>query len=460
MRESSQRFDRRARRFGAVASSVFLILLTLASAAWAAPRPEIQRIRYFIGPDHTRVVLDLSAPASFEVREVRNPERVAINVRQAQFREGGSIAVEGDLLRGIRRNSGQRRAQVVLDLAARSRLKSFSLPAADGRPDRIVVDVFPYDAPAAVASGPTAQTPSGSRQAQRPERPFTVIIDPGHGGIDPGALGRGTREKDVVFEISREMARLFNQLPGYRAVLTRETDYYPSLARRVEIAKEKEGDLFLSIHCNTNPRKSISGMEVYFLSLQGATDREARELADKENAADLVGLDPQKGHSDLVMNILMDLRMSQVLHESGRLAEDILETTRRSGLIGCRKVKQARFQVLRSLAMPSALVEIGYLTNRDDLALIRDAGWRQRMAANLVQGVVKWRRDEPALVALGVPKGDGWTRKYRVARGDSLWKLARRNGTTVSEIAARNNLRSQAIMVGQTLKLPEVYGTP
>ncbi len=452
---SSLRFDRRALRTVAGASSVFLILLALAATVRAAPVPEIRGIRYFIGPDHTRIVLDLSAPASFEVREVRNPERVAINVRRARFRDQGAISVDGDLVRGIRRNSGQRRAQVVLDLAKRARLKSFSLPAADGRPDRIVVDVFPRDAVVAAARGPEP-----TRRSAPERRPFTVIIDPGHGGIDPGAIGKGTQEKTIVFEIAREMARLFNQLPGYRAVLTRETDYYPSLARRVEIAREKEGDLFLSIHCNTHRKASVSGMEVYFLSLQGATDREARELADQENAADLVGLDPQKGHSDLVMNTLMDLRMSQVLHESGRLAEDLLGTTRSSGLIGCRTVKQARFQVLRSLAMPSALVEIGYLTNRDDLALIRDAAWRRRMASNLVQGVAKWRRDEAALASLGVRPGDRWTRKYRVARGDSLWKLARSNGTTVSEIAERNNLRTQAIMIGQTLKLPEVYRTP
>ena len=267
------------------------------------------------------------------------------------------------------------------------------------------------------------------------------------------------QEKDIVFEISREMARLINQIPGYRAILTRKTDYYPSLARRVEIASEQDGDLFLSIHCNTNRKSSVSGMEVYFLSLQGATDRESRELADKENAADMVGLDPQLHHSDMVMNILMDLRMTQVLHESGRLAEDLLGVTKTSGLIGGRKVKQARFQVLRSLAMPSALVEVGYLTNREDLKSIKNSSWRRRMAANLVQGVLKWRRDEPALASLAPSRPGGWTRKYQVARGDSLWKLARSHGTTVSEISQRNNLRSQAIMVGQLLSLPEVYNT-
>lgn len=446
-----------------VASSVLFVLLLLSVSGAEAAKPRIERIRHFIGPDHTRIVLDLSAPASFEVREVRDPERVAINVRGATFRDAGAIDVGGERVRRIRRNSGSKRAQVVLDLTGRAELKSFSLPAAEGRPDRIVIDVFSQGSEALAKASPKDAPASSAKPQVAPRREpeiFTVIIDPGHGGIDPGAIGRGTREKDIVFDVSREMARLINQLPGYRAVLTRETDYYPSLARRVEIASEKEGDLFLSIHCNTHRKPHISGMEVYFLSLQGATDREARELADKENAADLVGLDPKKGHSDLVMNILMDLRMSQILHESSRLAEGVLGTTRQSGLIGCRKVKQARFQVLRSLAMPSALIEIGYLTNEEDLKLLRDPQWRRQMAANLVQGVMQWRRDEPALVALGADPRENWTRKYRVARGDSLWKLARISGTTVAEIAERNNLRSQAIMVGQTLKLPEVYPSP
>jgi N-acetylmuramoyl-L-alanine amidase len=459
MKQSGRRNTRRFRGVVAGSSSVFFMLLFWAIASSAATAgPEIQRIRYFIGPDHTRVVLDLSAPASFDVRLVRGPERVAINVRGARFLDTSPVAVDGGLVRSIRRNSGRSRAQVVLDLASTARFKGFSLPAGDGRPDRIVVDVFPEAD--AVAAERSATKPAVDERKTVFQRPFTVIIDPGHGGIDPGALAKGVLEKNIVFDISREMARLINQVPGYRAVLTRNTDYYPSLARRVEIASEQDGDLFLSIHCNTHRKSSVSGMEVYFLSLQGATDRESRELADKENAADMVGLDPQLHHSDMVMNILMDLRMTQVLHESGRLAEGLLGVTKTSGLIGGRKVKQARFQVLRSLAMPSALVEVGYLTNRDDLESIKNPAWRQQMAANLVEGVLKWRRDEPALASLGPARPSGWTRKYRVARGDSLWKLARSHGTTVSEISQRNNLRSQAIMVGQLLQLPEVYNTP
>jgi N-acetylmuramoyl-L-alanine amidase len=461
-------------------AAVFLLLILLSATARpaAAAGPEVLRIRHFTGPDYTRVVLDLSRPCSYEVREIKEPRRLAINVRYGSFRLDGSIPVGDGLVKRIRQNPGPERAQVVIDLDRAFTFKSFSLPAADGRPDRVVVDVFRS------AEQPPAQPVHGGTATRRQEtvpprdhdllpggggrvkagRPFTVIIDPGHGGLDPGAIrGKGKnqiQEKDVVLDVSREVARIINGLPGYRAVLTRNTDYYPSLARRVEIAREKEGDLFISVHCNTHRKKSVSGMEVYFLSLQGATDREARELADKENAADLVGLDSRQQHDDMVMNILMDLKMSQVLHESSRLADHLLESAGRSGVIQSRKSKQARFQVLRNLAMPSALVEIAYLSNPEDRKVLESADGRQVIAESMVEGILAWQRDHMALALLGRQVPAAWTRQYSVRRGDSLWDIARRHNTTVVEITRRNNLNSRSIMVGQVLRLPEGVQEP
>lgn len=450
--------------------AVFLCLLAGAGRAGAAVAPEVLRVRWFTGPDHTRVVLDLSAPGGFEVRRVQGPERLAINVAGARLAPAAPLDVADGVIRRIRRNPGAGRAQVVLDLEGRSDFKSFALPAADGRPHRVVIDVFRAGAdagaePPAVAEVPAAEAAAAAAPAATlPDspagRPFTVVIDPGHGGLDPGAIRQGLQEKDIVLDVALEAARLIDRIPGYRAVLTRRTDYYPSLARRVQIASEEDGDLFLSVHCNTHRRAAVSGMEVYFLSLQGATDREARELADKENAADLVGLARGQVHDDLVMNILMDLRMSQVLHESARLAEHLLGAAAASGVIQGRKIKQARFQVLSSLAMPSALVELAYLSNGEDLALLKEREGRRRLASMLVEGVLTWRRDREAVALLVGDRPEAWTRQYRVRRGDSLWGLARHHGTTVTEITRRNNLASAGIRVGQVLQLPEAVPAP
>jgi N-acetylmuramoyl-L-alanine amidase len=463
-------------------AAVFLLLFILGGAGGVLGAsdsgPEVLRIRHFTGPDYTRVVLDLSRPCSFEVQEVQEPRRLAVRVRKGSFRLDGSIPVGDGLVRRIRSTSGDDQAQVVIDLDRDFTFKSFSLPAADGRPDRVVVDVFrsagkkrPAAPVPVIAENPApeeerrqAEAPPAISPQRKTGKPFTVVIDPGHGGLDPGAIrGKGSQtiqEKDVVLDVSREMARIIDSLPGYQAVLTRKTDYYPSLGRRVEIARQKEGDLFISVHCNTHRKSSVAGMEVYFLSLQGATDREARELADKENAADLVGLDSRTHTDDMVMNILMDLKMSQVLHESSRLADHLLEAAERSDVVQSRKAKQARFQVLRNLAMPSALVEIAYLSNEGDRKVLRSAEGRVKIAETLVEGILSWQRDQEALARLGRQVPESWTRQYSVRRGDSLWDLAKRHNTTVVEITRRNNLNSRSIMVGQVLRLPEGVQSP
>lgn len=456
---------------------VALVFMTCMACAWpsavtfAASGPDIVRIRHFTAPDHTRVVLDLSGPGSFEVRRIGGPDRIAVNVLQAGFTGEGSIAVADGLVRRIRRNPGTNRAQVVLDLDHKAEFRSFSLPAADGRPDRIVLDVL------RPGSGEISDSRAGAipDPVSRPaivlaprQRPYMVIIDPGHGGLDPGASRKGLQEKDVVLDISREMARLINALPGYRAQLTRNGDYGLELWQRVDFARRKEGDLFISVHCNTHPRAAVSGMEVYFLSLQGASDREARELADKENAAQLVGLDPASRPDDLVMDILMDLRMSQVLHQSAGLSERLVTAAKSSSVVGGRKVKQAGFHVLKSLAMPSALVEVAYLSNTGDRKLLADKSNRRKIAMVLVEGILDWRRDQQdrwqiAGVPAEVPSGvevSLWTREYKVRRGDNLYRLALRHGTTVKEISRRNNLENRSILVGQLLRLPEVQPDP
>jgi N-acetylmuramoyl-L-alanine amidase len=457
---------------------------------------EVRRVRYFSAPEYTRIVLDLNQPGPFEVRELRDPDRLVINVAGARLANTGTIAVGDGLVKQIRRTQNGARGQIVLDLEFLARQENFSLAAAAGRPARIVVDVFrdrggsvPQEQAAPpiaavevvlpeaqprggvlVTDGGVPDLTAADRAAMalapaRPEsliaprpRPLRVILDPGHGGMDPGAIRGKVREKDVVLAVCLELKKLLDAEPGIETVLTRARDYYPSLSRRVDIAREQRGDLFLSIHCNTHPRASVSGMEVYFLSLQGATDREAQELADKENAADLVGLAPGTTQGDAVLSILMDLRMTQVLQQSSRLAESVLQATAAAGLEATR-AKQARFQVLRTLAMPAVLVELAYLSNPGDCALLASKEGRHQYASVLAAGVLRFRADRELS---GVIAGAGpersvdrdWDRRYKVRRGDSLWNLAQRHGVTMEEIALQNHLRDRSLRIGQSLRLP------
>lgn len=415
-------------------------LLMLAQTAWSA---RIVGVRWFSAPDHTRIVLDLDATASYEVREVADPARLVVNLSGVRFTGRDPLGIGDGLVVGLRCNQNRRRAQLVVDLEAPARYRHFFLAAEAGRPPRVVLDVL-RPADGAEAASPVTEAP-----ADRPV--VTVVLDPGHGGLDPGAIRGKYQEKDIVLNVTHKLAEQLRRHEGVEVVLTRETDWYPSLSDRVDAAMAARGDLFVSIHCNTHARHSVAGMEVYFLSLQGATDREAQELADKENAADLVGLAAGDQTDDVVMSILMDLHMSRILQRSHRLSSAILEAAVGDDL-ATRRVKQARFQVLRSLAMPSALVELAYLSNPDDRRLLTTEAGRRTLAGAVARGILAYLDTGRVPVVAATPT---WSRHYKVRRGDTLWSLSRRHGTTVAEIRRRNNLKSNRVQAGQYLSLPK-----
>ncbi|MDD5718389.1 MAG: N-acetylmuramoyl-L-alanine amidase [Candidatus Krumholzibacteria bacterium] len=419
------------------------VVCCLSLPAMAADASEILRVRWYSAPTYTRVVLDLAQPASYAVKALNGPPRLAVNVPSAVLLDAMTVSIEDGLVQRIRCNQNRERAQVVIDLVAMVDYRAFALPAADGRPDRVVLDI--QRAAATDVRDPLLPAAPATSGA------FRVIIDPGHGGLDPGAIRAGLQEKDIVLDVGLRLSRILTAMPGYEPVLTREVDWYPSLAERVQRAAAAKGNLFVSLHCNTHRDTNMRGMEVYFLSLQGATDREAEELAERENAADLVGLSPSERTSDTVLAILMDLHMTRVLRRSSRLAESLLATATAAEL-PTRRVKQARFQVLRSLAMPSALVELAYLSNPQDRRLLASDQGRQRLAEMLAAGILAFCDDKSAVLAQA--QSAAWSQRYRVQGGDNLWRLAQRHATTVPEIRRHNNLPSDRIQVGQFLSLP------
>jgi len=461
VREEERRFGMRPRRApirGGNRVCTWLPCLTivacacLGAASDARGDVEVTKVRYWTSQERTRVVLDLSGPASYAVQQLGHPRRVLVDLPGAALREDGPIVVGGGILLRIRRNVVEDGARVVLDLEGASRIGHFALPAEKDRPDRIVVDVFgggdtrPADGDTAAAA-----RPEGDEGIDAPAAPrYTVVIDPGHGGMDPGAVRRGVREKDIVLAIARELADRLNDRDDMRAVLTRSGDYFVSLAERVQLAEKARGDLLLSIHANTHANTALSGLEAYFLSLERATDSEAQALADMENAADRVGLAPAEQQDD-VLSILMDLRMSRILTQANRLADHLVGAARRSDAVGGRQVKQAGFMVLRSLDMPSVLVEAAYLSNGGDRELLNSRAGQRRLADLLAEGILNYLGD--ARPELG-GEPSGWQTRYEVRRGDTLWRLARRHATSVREIREHNGLDSDRLSVGQALLLP------
>ena len=359
--------------------------LLIAAAAHAG---EVLRIRYWTGPENTRVVIDLSSKAQFRYRTVTGPDRIAVDVFSTSFASAveAPIKVEDGLIRRIRTNklrSGT--AQVVLDLYEDSEFKVFPLGKMKGYPERIVIDVM----------RPVSQRDREERERMIEElkeaKTKIIVIDAGHGGNDPGAVGRyGIREKDICLKIAKKTADKINAVPGFRAFLTRDADYFVPLGRRVRIAQGHRADLFVSIHANDARNRSAFGTEVFFLSLSGATDEAARRLAEKENAADMVaGVAPD---SDDLGFILFDMLQAESITRSSYLAEAIHDNLLRHNRLKSRGVKQAGFVVLKNTGIPSVLVEVGFLSNAKEAKLLKSSSFQNDAAALLKDAIVDYFR--------------------------------------------------------------------
>ena len=391
-------------------------------------------VRFWTAPDHTRVVVDLSGPGSFKHRVLSRPDRIAVDVTGTRFRGGTrKISVDDGLVKAIRMNSLRNgAAQVVLDLEKPARYQVFPLAPVSGKPDRVVIDVY--------------------RDVQRePDRAVSpaegvrrIVIDPGHGGDDPGATGLfGLIEKELTLDIGRRFARKLNARPGYEAVLTRDRDYFLSLGDRQLFARKKGGDLFISLHANSAGSQRANGFEIFFLSLRGATNKMSRELADKENAADLVGGVPPEAEEE-VLSILFDFLQEEGMKKSEVLAEELYGAFRDQKEMELRNVRQAGFAVLKSLEIPAVLVEVGFLSNRNDAGHLKNEDFREKVAGNLLEGIENYysRTAEESVVY------------HVVKKGETLTGVARLHQVKLNDLMSINNLnRGSVLEVGQRLRV-------
>jgi N-acetylmuramoyl-L-alanine amidase len=428
---------------------VLSALVVIAALFWAAPAlagAEIAAVRYWTAPDHTRVVIDLTEEARYSTRVLTDPDRVVVLI------VGGSVGetprttpVDDGTVDRVRLNQLKSGAQVVVDLPVPLAHTVFPLKPYLTKPSRVVIDVFSGEAPSGVSPGASAASGVQAAGASSAAPVRTIVIDPGHGGEDPGTLGNGKlREKDVVLDIARKLAQELGSRGGYRVHLTRDGDYFVRLARRREMAQSKKADLFISIHANSAPNRRASGTEVFYVSQHGASDQAARELADRENAADLVGgVSPDA--DDDVLSILVDLKMSDCVQKSSDLAELVDSALTRDRVSKCA-VKQAGFLVLKSLAMPSIIVEVGFLTNASDVDRLKQSDYRQRYAECLAGAVDRYfERYAPAVAEGGV---------HKVGPGETLWSIARRYNVSVEELRSMNGLDPDAtIQVNQVLSV-------
>jgi N-acetylmuramoyl-L-alanine amidase len=360
----------------------------LASAAALAASPvDVRETRVWAGPDSTRVVLDLSGRMEHTLFTLHDPERVVVDLPGARLTRPGLPAGQG-LIRQIRaaaRDTGDLR--IVLDLTGAVQAKSFLAAPNESYGYRLVIDLSP---PADAAPVRAQHAPNGNM------RDLVIAIDAGHGGDDPGAIGRGgTREKDVVLAIARALRDAVGREPGMRPYLTRDGDYFVEHRRRMEKARAEQADLFVSIHADSIRDRAVAGASVYVLSARGASDEAAKILAERENAADLIGGVSLDTKDDVLSSVLVDLLQNASMTASMEAAQHVLGELERVGEVRKPRVQQARFLVLKSPEIPSMLVETAYISNPQDERRLRDSGYQQRLASAILAGFRSYFYDNP-----------------------------------------------------------------
>ncbi len=362
----------------------------------AAPRVPgrsalVTGIRHWSNPAYTRVVIDLTRPVKFKKRllkanpKIRRPPRLFIDMEPARLAEkfNGPILIQDGLLRKVRAGQFEKDVvRVVLDIDSIEGYKMFSL----SDPFRIVVDVAGQEEKVAALKIPPSKKKLTLRE-QLGLKVRTVVIDPGHGGKDPGAIGPGkVREKDVVLGIARRLKKLMEKELNCRVIMTRNSDKFLPLEERTAIANTRGADLFVSIHVNAHRDRRVSGVQTYFLNL--ATDEEAVRVAALENAT------TKRSLSDLE-KILNDLMLNSKIIESSQLAERVhtaMLKTLKKGYRGVRDrgVKQAPFYVLIGAKMPAILVETSFITNSREAKRLRSTRYQTKLARGIMEGIKRY----------------------------------------------------------------------
>ncbi len=376
------------------------VVLLAAGRAWA--EAAVTAVRASASGERTRIVLDLSAPVEFSLFTLADPYRVVLDFPQVAWRAPpDDMTQAGGLLAGLR--YGQFRpgtSRLVLDLADPALVKRATLLRPSGEyGHRLLLDLTPADRAAFLATvgaprapPETASAPSGA--ARRVDRKRIVVIDAGHGGVDPGTIGpSGLYEKDLVLEYAMELKRRLLASRRYEVAMTREDDVFLSLGERVRVAQQSGGDLFISIHADSIENGEIRGGAVYTLS-ETASDTEAERLAARENKSDVIAGLHLDRHDTEVVSILISLAQRETMNYSARFANLLVPELERHKVRVRRKPHRfAGFRVLKAPDVPSVLVELGYLSNPKEERALRSAEGRSAVTSAIVAAIERYFAD-------------------------------------------------------------------
>ena len=384
------------RFFGRTLLAVMAVVLITPSSFAAG---QVKDIRLGVSDARTRVVLDLGNKVDFDIFLLDNPRRVVVDLPSLEWPSKTPKA--NGLVKNIRFGQfSDNKSRLVIDLTKPAKVaKSFLLDKSSGLPHRLVLDLVTSsssDFRSQVAKDRAVKRKSAKKTAPPPvfsPRPKSqkrgkpiIVLDAGHGGVDPGAHGAKAREKDVTLTFTRELAKQLRSTGRYKVYLTRNRDIYIPLRQRVNIARKHNADLFVSIHADAIKRKSVRGMSIYTLS-ETASDKEAAALARKENQSDIIaGIDFADQPAE-VADILIDLAQRETKNLSVKFANLVVENARGKTRLLERTHRFAGFRVLKAPDVPSVLIELGFLTNRSDEKQLLNSKWRRGVAGAVVNSI-------------------------------------------------------------------------
>jgi N-acetylmuramoyl-L-alanine amidase len=416
-------------KFAAASLTLLVSRVSVATpGAGATATSSIIAVRVWPARDYTRVTLEHDQAIKFSYLLVREPDRLVIDLEGVEFNSVlqtlPSKILDSDpyikLIRAGRNKPGV--VRLVIELKGEIKPQVFSLKPVGEYGHRLVLDLYPPepvdplmalleksgDAPQRPDSRPESQTKPAAKPGeqapdksdQKPDvaRLVTIVLDPGHGGEDPGAVGRGgSYEKNVTLSVARRLKEKIDATPNMRSVLTRDGDYFIPLHQRVQKARRVQADLFLSVHADAFVKTTARGSSVFVLSETGASSSAARWLANKENAADLVGGVNLGVKDPYLARTLLDLSQTATINDSLKLGKDVLGELGHINSLHKAHVEQAGFAVLKAPDIPSILIETAFISNPEEEARLNDEAYQDRMAEAILKGIRRYFAKNPPL---------------------------------------------------------------
>jgi len=428
---------------------VFLLANTLPVSA---ARVSVDNMRMWQEPEKRQIVFDISGPLEYRLFTLQNPNRIVIDIDDARLRGKLALANKNDeILAAIRTGKQDKGLRIVLDLRTKVHPRTYLLKPAGQYGHRLVIDLYDER---------LKEKKRSIKPAVRTKQTEAVIvIDAGHGGEDPGAIGRRyrTREKTVVLAIARELAKLVRKEPGMRPVMIRNGDYYVGLKARRKKARRSNATIFVSIHADAVPGRRARGSSVYALTERGATSRVARFLADSENSSDQIGGVSLEDKDPLLRKVLVDLSQTANIPLSMELGQEVLKGLKRIGHVHLNRVAQAGFAVLKAPDIPSILVETAFISNPTEERKLRTKAFQKKIAKGIFRGIKRYlqKKKYSAPYRVTQAKLPGSVLRHKVRRGETLSGIARKYGVNVDALKFANNISGQNIIIGSKLVIPK-----